>query len=87
MKNRIIKNYINNLTHNDIDKFAIKNNILLNKKERDYIYNIIKNNYTDLLYGNENIIFKNLKNNINNQNYQKIVKLFFIYKEKYHHLL
>jgi len=45
----LIINYIKNLNKNDILNFGLKNNINLNDKEIDYIYNIIKNNYLDLL--------------------------------------
>ncbi len=87
MKDKLIKNYISKITKTDILEFAKKNDINLNDNELEYIYNIIKNQYQEILYGDFNNIFKNLKNNINNDSYQKIVKLFFIYKEKYQSFL
>ena len=87
MKGQLIKNYINKLTIDDINSLAIKNNIVLNDKELSFVYNIVKNNYNDLLYGDSNFIFDKLKNNISNNNYSKIKELFNTYKQKYQSLL
>ena len=73
MKDKLIKNYINNLKIKDIKDFALKNDIL--------------NNYQELIYGNPNAIFKNIKDKINDDSYHKIIKLYFLYKNKYQHLL
>lgn len=87
MKDKLIKNYINNLKIKDIKDFALKNDILINDNEADYLFNIVKNNYQELIYGNPNTIFKNIKDKINDDSYQKIIKLYFLYKNKYQHLL
>lgn len=86
MKDKIIKNYINNLTKEDIYNFAYKNNITLNDHELNYIFKIIKEKKSDILY-NPEPIFKDLKNNINPSNYSKITSLYLIYKNKYQSLL
>lgn len=87
MKDKLIKNYINNLKIKDIKDFALKNDILINDNEADYLFNIVKNNYQELIYGIPNAIFKNIKDKINDESYQKIIKLYFLYKNKYQHLL
>ena len=87
MKDKLIKNYINNLKIKDIKDFALKNDILINDNEADYLFNIVKNNYQELIYGNPNAIFKNIKDKINDDSYHKIIKLYFLYKNKYQHLL
>ena len=87
MKDKLIKNYINNLKIKDIKDFALKNDILINDNEADYLFNIVKNNYQELIYGNPNAIFKNNKDKINDDSYHKIIKLYFLYKNKYQHLL
>lgn len=87
MKDKLIKNYINNLKIKDIKDFALKNDILINDNEADYLFNIVKNNYQELIYGNPNTIFKNIKDKINDDSYHKIIKLYFLYKNKYQHLL
>ena len=71
MKDKLIKNYINNLKIKDIKDFALKNDILINDNEADYLFNIVKNNYQELIYGNPNAIFKNIKDKINDDSYLK----------------
>ena len=87
MKEKLIKNYINKLQLNDIKEFTINNNIYLNNDEIIIIYDVLKNNYKDLLNGNYNNSFRILKKNLIEKNYEQIKKLFFKYKEKYQHLL
>ena len=87
MKEKLIKNYINKLQLNDIKEFTINNNIYLNNDEIIIIYDVLKNNYKDLLNGNYNNSFRILKKNLIEKNYEQIKKLFFKYKEKYQYLL
>ena len=87
MKGQLIKNYINKLTIQDINNIANKNNINLNDYELNFIYNQIKNNYNDLLYGDSTNIFNELKNNVSSDNYYKIMELYTKYKQRYQSLL
>lgn len=87
MKDKLIKNYINKLTKSDIISFALKNDITLSDLEVDYIFYIIKNKYQEIMYGNPDNLFKELKNKTNPDNYNKIIKLFYIYKDKYQSFL
>ena len=83
MFSKIIENYIKNLSIKDINDFSNKENIVLNNDELDFIYNIIKNEYKTLLYGDSTFILSKLKSRINPTSYQKIILLFNQYKEKY----
>lgn len=87
MKDKLLKNYVNKLSINDINDFAVKNDIVLNKNELNTIYDIIKNDYDELLYGNSDNVFNKLKSNVSSDNYDKIINLFFLYKKKYAQLL
>ena len=87
MKDKLLKNYVNKLSINDINDFAVKNDIVLNKDELNTIYDIIKNDYDELLYGNSDNVFNKLKSNVSSDNYDKIINLFFLYKKKYAQLL
>lgn len=87
MKDKLLKNYVNKLSINDINDFAVKNDIVLNKNELNTIYDIIKNDYDELLYGNSDNVFNKLKSNVSSNNYDKIINLFFLYKKKYAQLL
>lgn len=87
MKNILIQNYINRLSINDINNFAVENNIALSSTELNYLYNLIKNDYKTILYGNREKFFTTLKNNLSLTNYNEITKLYDIYKDKYNYLL
>ena len=83
----LIVNYINKVDINTINDFAIKNNIFLNKKELDIIYDILKNRYEEVLYGDDSKVRKYLKENLSLDNYERIINLFDEYKEKYDNYL
>lgn len=87
MKDKLIKNYINNLKKEDISVFATNNNITLNDTELSIIYDTIKNDYESLLDGNHDKVFNELKSKVSSDNYDKIINLFFEYKKKYAHFL
>ncbi len=87
MKDKLLKNYINNLKKEDINAFALNNNITLSNEELDIIYDTIKNDYSNLLYGNHDEVFEKLKNKVSTDNYDKIIDLFFEYKKKYAYFL
>jgi len=84
---RLIQKYINKITENDIEMFAAGNNIKLNSHEKSVVYHFVKNHYNDLVYGNSNLVFNSLKQELSSENYNKIYYLFNSYKEKYKHYL
>lgn len=79
MNRELIINYINNIEDKDINIFLDKNNIILNKEEYDFLKNIIKEKYNDLLDENT-YLFKFIKDTINNDAYIKLLNLFNKYK-------
>ena len=87
MISRLIEKNIKSLTKEDIIKYSMNENIVLNSNEVDIIYNIIKNDYKILLYGDSKPIFDNLKSRINPTSYQKIYELYNFYKNKYKNYL
>lgn len=87
MKGQLIKNYINKLTIQDINTLAIKQDIHLTDIELNYLYNQIKNHYQEFLYGDSNYLMNDLKQNVSENNYQKIQKLFTHYKHQFQSLL
>ena len=78
----IIKNYVNNLTINDIRSFALKNDIDLSNLELSIIYETLNNNLDNLLYNSESV-FTNLKDKFSVDNYTKIYNLYNSYKKRY----
>ncbi|MBE6149412.1 MAG: DUF2624 family protein [Firmicutes bacterium] len=86
MKEKLINEYINRLTINDINAFAIKNGVSLNEEELNIIYNHVKNNWRTIVFGNPREILNDLKNKINPFSYQKIESLYVYFKNKYNNL-
>ena len=82
MNLNLIKLYINKIKKEDINTFLNSNNIIVSNKELDYLYNILKNNCQKVL-NEDKIIFNDIKNNINIENYNKLINLYNYYKEKY----
>ncbi len=83
MLNKIIENYVLNMTFDDVKKFSLKNNINLNDLEVLYILNIIKKEYHTIIYGNPQFIFDDLKNKFPLETVDKIEKLYLDFKSKY----
>ena len=79
----LIKQYVNKMTINNINDFAVKHNKNLCENELNLLLNIVKNNYQEILNGKDEIVKKKLKENLAEENYQKIIKLYNEYKEKY----
>lgn len=76
----IIEPYINNITKNDINSFALKNNINLTNNELEFIYNFIKTRYKEVLNNPNNFSLTKYKNNFSNENFVKINGLINHYK-------
>lgn len=82
MKKFIIKKYIDKLSIQNINNFALNNNIVLTEKELEYMYNLIKNNWEQILSNDDSILLK-LNGNVDNESIKKIEKLYYEYKKKY----
>ena len=79
----IIERYISKLDKNDINNFAIKNNINLNDNELDFTYNFIKKNYKEVLSNPDLLNLDKYKDNYSEDNFIRIKKLFREYMQKY----
>lgn len=79
---QLIKNYVSKMTREDVQKFALKNDIYLSDSEIDFTYRFIKRNY-EALYVNPNIDLSKYKSNYSEENYTKLMKLITSYKSKY----
>lgn len=86
MIEKFIINYIEKIKKKDIIDFGLKYNINLNNTETDFIYENIKKNWRELVYGNPTPIFNELKK-IGPSNYQKIEELYIEFKNKYQNYL
>lgn len=86
MKNFFIKRYIDKLTIQDIKNFANSNNINLNDDQLYYIFNLIKNDWKQIL-NSDTYALNKLKEKFDDKNYNKIEKLYYEYKKKYQNYL
>ena len=87
MINKLIENYINTMTLDDIDKFAKTNGVTLTNKELDILLKTIKKDWHTILYGNYQSVFEKVKPNLHPNTYQKAEELFLFFKKKYQRFL
>lgn len=78
----LIKNYIDKLSIQNLKDFALKNDIYLNENEFEYLLELIKNNFEDMLV-NEDKYLNLVQNNINSEAFIKVKELFLYYKNRY----
>ena len=78
----LIKKYIDLLSKERVNTFLSDNNIYLNDKELNYIFDLIKNDWENIIV-NEEIYINDIYNNINKISADKIKNLFIYYKNKY----
>ena len=76
----LIKNYIDLLTVDKLKEFSIKNDINLTNTELEYLLNLAKNNYEDILKDDTKYL-EDVKKNVNE--YQKVIDLYLYYKNRY----
>ena len=78
----LIKNYIDLLSIDKLKSFGLKNDINLKEEQLEYILNLTKNNWEDILVNDEKY-FNLLKSKIDQTNLDKIKELFLYYKNRY----
>ncbi len=85
--NFLIKNYINNLTKDQVDSFAKQNNVFLSPEELDFTYNFVKKNHSEVLSDFTSFDFSKYQKYYSQENYNKIKNLLYLYYQKYHQFL
>ena len=78
----LIKNYVEKMTIEDVNNYALNNDINLSKEELSFTYKFIKKNY-EILYANPNIDLSKFKSHYSDENYLKINKLIEKVRKKY----
>lgn len=87
MIQKLIKNKINNLTLDDLKILCNNNNINLNTQELNYLYNKLKKDWYSFLYNDPTSILSDIKDNINDNSYNKLLDLYYYYKDRYKNYL
>ena len=83
----IIERYINKMTKEDINNFAISKNIYLSEQELDYTYDFIKKNYKTMLTSPKLFNIERYRGNFTEENFRKITKVYQEYAQKYQNYL
>ena len=83
----LISRYMNRITKEDINNFAISKNIHLNDDELSFSFEFIKKNWNQILSNPNFLNFERFKDKYSNENYHKIQILFNEYYSKYHKFL
>ena len=76
-----------NLTREEVQNFAIKNNVILSEEELAFTYDFVKKNW-EMIFRNPNLLNLNrYKDRFSEENFTKIQKLIQFYYQKYGYLL
>ena len=79
----LIERYMNKITKEDVNSFALKKNIFLSEDELTFTYDFIKKNW-DKILSNPNVLNLNrYKDKYSEENFIKISGLFKEYYSKY----
>ncbi|MBQ8902012.1 MAG: hypothetical protein IJY87_02970 [Bacilli bacterium] len=82
-----IERYINNMTKDDVNKFALSKNIELSENELTFTYEFIKKNYKNMLGNPKLFDIERYKNNYSKENFSKITKVYQEYFQRYSNYL
>ena len=83
MKERLINEYVNRMTMEDVNNFALQNGINLKEEELTLIFNHIKTSWRTIVFGNPRSILDDLKSKLDSNSYQKIESLYVYFKNRY----
>lgn len=83
MYRKLIENYIDKISKNDIYNFGIKNNVILSSYEINLLYHYLVNYKDDLLNKNIDFIFSDMENKIGHEKSLTIKNLYSNYFNKY----
>lgn len=83
----LVQRYMSNLKMEQVEEFAIKNDVHLSGEELAFTYEFIKKNW-EIIFQNPNLLnLERYKSKFSEENFIKIQKLFAMYYRKYGHLL
>ena len=82
-----IKDYIDKINLSDIKYFGAKNDIILCDDEASILYFYLKNDWEEILYGDFSNVIHEIRERFDNSKGEKIINLFYYYKDKYKNYL
>jgi len=78
----LIEDYVKRLNIGDIERFALKQGIILEKEELNIVYDYIRREYKTFIYGNPRDILMDIKGKVKPLTYTKIENLYMKFKDK-----
>jgi hypothetical protein len=78
----LLQIYIEKISKEDINAFAIKQGVTLEPYELDIIYDYLKEYWRTFYYGNPKPLLEELKSKLKKETYSKIETLYIQAKEK-----
>lgn len=78
----LIEDYVKRLNIGDVEKFSLKQGIVLDKEELIIVYDYIKKNHRTFIYGNPRDILMEIKGRVKPLTYTKIENLYMKFKDK-----
>lgn len=75
----MISYFVQKLTREEVNKYALKNNIHLSPAELDFTFNFIKSNYTTILKDPHSFDFNLYQQHYSPENFHKIKELIKVY--------
>lgn len=78
----LIREYVNRLRKEDVNNYALKQNIVLDNSEIDFIYSYIKNNYRKILSRDISLSLDEVKPKLRDSTYNKLVILIYNNRDK-----
>ena len=83
----MISRYMDKISLEDINNFALKKNITLSDDELLFTYQFIKKNWNQILSNPKSLNLDRYKSHFKEENFNKIKVLFKEYYSKYHRFL
>lgn len=87
MIDKLVKNYLSQLSIDDIILFAKQNNIFIDNDEAKIIYQYLVNDWYTLLHEDTRSLFSKFQKEVSFETYDKCIKLYNEYYQKYKHYL
>lgn len=83
----LIERFMNNLTIDQINDFAISKNVHLSSDELDFTYNFIKKNWRSIISNPTLLNLERYQDKYSKENFIKIKQVFLEYSQKYQKFL
>ena len=83
----LIESYVKNIECQDIINFGRENEIVINNDEAMFLKELLNDYLSDVLEGNDYNVLQILKERFDGTRFDKMKKIYLVYKEKYKNYL